>query len=142
MDIHDLSLFHGMLCSLSPISERGESLVTESSSDVPLDQGWVVRPQLFFSCRLRPRGARLPRRANYTYCPDDIQVNQWLWQFGRGKPRRGGLSVAETEERRITVAKDGAKRAVATRARRPAELSRRQGPRADWNRLSRAIEYP
>ena len=23
---------------------------------------------------LRPRGARLPRRANYTYCPDDIQV--------------------------------------------------------------------
>ena len=30
----------------------------------------------------------------------------------------GGLSVAETEERRIAVAKDGAKRAVATRARR------------------------
>ena len=40
------------------------------------------------------------------------------WQFGRGKQRLGGLSVAETEERRITVAKDGAKRAVATRARR------------------------
>ena len=49
-------------------------VVTESSSDVPLDQGWVVRPQLFFSCHLRPRGARLPRRANYTYGPDDIQV--------------------------------------------------------------------
>ena len=51
-------------------------VVTKSSSDVPLDQGWVVRPQLFFSCHLRPRGARLPRRANlsYTYCPDDIQV--------------------------------------------------------------------
>ena len=30
----------------------------------------------------------------------------------------GGLSVAETEERRIAVAKDGAKRAVATNARR------------------------
>ena len=27
-----------------------------------------------FSCHLLPRGARLPRRANYTYCPDDIQV--------------------------------------------------------------------
>ena len=49
-------------------------VVTESSSEVPLDQGWVVRPQLFFSCHLRPRGARLPRRANYTYCQDDIQV--------------------------------------------------------------------
>ena len=44
MDIYDLSLFHRML------------------------------PQLFFSCHLRPRGARLPRKANYTYCPDDIQV--------------------------------------------------------------------
>ena len=47
--------------------------VVGESSDVPLDQGWVVRPQLFFSCHLRPRGARLPRRANYTYGPDDIQ---------------------------------------------------------------------
>ena len=46
------------------------------------------------------------------------EINQWLWQFGRGKPRLGGLSVAETEERRIAVAKDGAKRAVATLARR------------------------
>ena len=48
--------------------------VVGESSDVPLDQCWVVRPQLFFSCHLLPRGARLPRRANYTYCPDDIQV--------------------------------------------------------------------
>ena len=70
------------------------------------------------------------------------EINQWLWQFGRGKPRLAGLSVAETEELRIAVAKDGAKRAVATWARRPAKLSRRQGPRADWNRLSLAIEYP
>ena len=45
------------------------------------------------------------------------EINQWVWQFGRGKPHLGGLS-AETEERRIAVAKDGAKRAVATRARR------------------------
>ena len=44
------------------------------SSEVPLDQCWVVRPRLFFSCHLRPRGARLPRRANYTYGHDDIQV--------------------------------------------------------------------
>ena len=50
----------------------------------------------------------------------EINQCQWLWQFRRGKPRLGGLSVAETEELRIAVAKDGAKRAVApaTRARR------------------------
>ena len=29
------------------------------------------------------------------------EINRWLWPFGRGKPRLGGLSVAETEERRI-----------------------------------------
>ena len=29
------------------------------------------------------------------------EVNQWLWQSGRGKPRLGGLSVASPEERRI-----------------------------------------
>ena len=45
------------------------------------------------------------------------EINQWLWQFGRGKPRLGGLPVAETEERRIAVAKDGAKRAVAPATR-------------------------
>ena len=43
--------------------------VVGESSNGPFDQCWVVRPQLFFSCHLRPRGARLQRRANYTYCP-------------------------------------------------------------------------
>ena len=46
------------------------------------------------------------------------EVNQWLWDIARGKPRLGGLSVAETEERRITVRKEGASRASATKARR------------------------
>ena len=72
MDIHDLSLVRRMLCSLSPYPH-----VVGESSYVPLDRCWVVRrlrPQLFFSCHLRPRGARLQSRANYTYGPDDIQV--------------------------------------------------------------------
>ena len=36
--------------------------------------------------------------------------------------------VAETEELHITVAKDGAKRAVATKAEGATRLPRRQGP--------------
>ena len=68
------------------------------------------------------------------------EINQWLWQFGEGKQRLGGLSVAETEERRNTVAKDGAKKAVATGPEGTARLPRLQGPLADWNRMS--IEYP
>ena len=34
----------------------------------------MVRPQLFFSCHLRPTGGRPPKTANYTYGADDIQV--------------------------------------------------------------------
>ena len=67
MDIHDLSLFRRMLCSLSPHIRT-----------------WWGNPPIFPSTRVGWSGlscfslaicARLPRRANYTYyCPDDIQV--------------------------------------------------------------------
>ena len=43
------------------------------------------------------------------------EVNQWPWQFGRGRPRMGGLSVSETEERRDVVVKVGVKRSHETR---------------------------
>ena len=38
------------------------------------------------------------------------ELNACLWQFGRGKPRVGGLSVADTEDRQIAVLQDGARR--------------------------------
>ena len=31
------------------------------------------------------------------------EVNPWLWQFGRGKPRLGGLTIEETTERKDAV---------------------------------------
>ncbi len=34
------------------------------------------------------------------------EVNQWLWQFGRGKPRLGGLSVAKTGARKAAAQKE------------------------------------
>ena len=51
------------------------------------------------------------------------EVNPWLWQFGRGRPRIGGLSVSETEERRDVVVRAawaGAKRSHETRRHREA----------------------
>ena len=50
------------------------------------------------------------------------EVNPWLWQFGRGRPRLGGpsLSVSETEERREAVVRAGAKRSQEPRRRREA----------------------
>ena len=56
------------------------------SSDVPLDQCWVVRAELFFSCHLRPRGARLPRRANYTYGPSSDDIQAQLMFYSTFKP--------------------------------------------------------
>ncbi len=50
------------------------------------------------------------------------EVNQWLWQFGRGKPRLGGLSVEKT----------GAKKAAQKeRLLRGAETRHRHS-KADW----------
>ena len=33
------------------------------------------------------------------------EVNTWLWQFGRGKPRLGGLTIDETFDRQEAARK-------------------------------------
>ena len=38
------------------------------------------------------------------------EVNPWLWQFGRGKPRLAGLSVELTEERKEAARNDQQRR--------------------------------
>jgi len=62
----------------------------------------------------------LGRRGSNVY-----EVNPWLWQFGRGKPRLGGLSVSATEDRREMMSSDRAKQAMATRSRRQAARGER-----------------
>jgi hypothetical protein len=46
------------------------------------------------------------------------KVNPWLWQFGRGKPRLGGLTVKETAERNNAAREEKFKRAWETRHHR------------------------
>ena len=38
------------------------------------------------------------------------EVNTWLWQFGRGKPSIGGLTIEETVERLDSACKSSDKR--------------------------------
>ncbi len=38
------------------------------------------------------------------------EVNTWLWQFGRGKPRFGGLTIKETSDRQDSACKASGKR--------------------------------
>ena len=45
------------------------------------------------------------------------EVNPWLWQFGRGKPRLGGLSVEETQVRKQAVRDAWLMHAAETRQR-------------------------
>jgi uncharacterized small protein (DUF1192 family) len=54
------------------------------------------------------------------------ELNQWLWEFGRGKPHLGGLSVTETEDRRVAVLQDGAKRGHATLTQRKLKAAARK----------------
>ena len=52
------------------------------------------------------------------------EVNPWLWQFGRGKPRLGGLTVEQTDSetmaRKSTVADERHKKAAETKWRHKA----------------------
>ncbi len=48
------------------------------------------------------------------------EVNTWLWQFGRGRERLGGLSVSEAKDRREQVCSAGAQRGAETCRRREA----------------------
>ena len=49
------------------------------------------------------------------------EVNPWLWQFGRGTPRLGGLSVEETDDRKEAALKVLSLRVAETRWRRKAD---------------------
>jgi hypothetical protein len=190
--------------------------IEDDPADVPLEDCWYARPQLFFTCNLRPAGGRPPKKPSYRIGPDDLlfhlvffstfeelvlpiqgpmedagliklydhspipclyvapvanvlgrvslialflagnptpttphkfskhkgsgflmgsadtadadgrrgsnmyEVNTWLWMFGRGKRRLGGLSVEDTALRKGVVRVEQAKRAVETRRLRRA----------------------
>ncbi len=48
-------------------------------------------------------------------CSNVYEVNSWLWQFGRGKPRIGGLTIEETAEKQDAARKSLDKRRKETR---------------------------
>ena len=45
------------------------------------------------------------------------EVNPWLWQFGRGKPRLGALSVEKTDDKKEAALKERNLRGAETRRR-------------------------
>ena len=46
--------------------------IEEVPQDVPLEDCWYARPQLLFTCYLRPKHGRAPKNPTYRNGPDDI----------------------------------------------------------------------
>ena len=43
--------------------------IEEDHHDVPLEDCWFARPQLYFTCYLRPTNGRMPKNSNYKAGP-------------------------------------------------------------------------
>ena len=54
-------------------------------------------------------------------CSNAYEVNQWLWQFGCGKQRLGGLSVEKTGAKKAAAQKERLLRGAETHRRRKAD---------------------
>ncbi len=49
--------------------------ITEDVDDVPFQDCWYARPQLFFQCHLHPTGGWPPKNLSYKIGPDDLLFN-------------------------------------------------------------------
>ncbi len=93
---------------LSPLFLEGKSTPT-------IPHKFSKRKDSAFPCGYADAAAADGRRGSNVY---EVTVNPWLWQFGRGKPRLGGLTVDETKTRKG--------KATHARRKRTAEIRRRR----------------
>jgi hypothetical protein len=49
--------------------------IEDDPADVPLEDCWYARPQLIFTCHLRPADGRLPKNPSYRIGPDDLLLH-------------------------------------------------------------------
>ncbi len=49
--------------------------IQEVNDNVLFEDCWYARPQLFFTCYLRPNGERPPKNWNYSCGPDDLRYH-------------------------------------------------------------------
>ncbi len=60
-------------------SSRLRGCIEEDRHDVPLEDCWYARPQLFFTCVTRPKNGRLPKDKRSHTGPDDIVYRSTPW---------------------------------------------------------------
>ena len=73
--------------------------ILEDPADVPVENSWYARPQLFFSCWFHPMDCRQPSQGNYTRGPDDFEMQLvFLSTFDELQlPARGPMDDATTQ---------------------------------------------
>ncbi len=49
--------------------------IAEDTNDVPWEDMWYARAQLFFTCHMSPSGGRQPKNPSYKIGPDDLTVD-------------------------------------------------------------------
>jgi hypothetical protein len=49
--------------------------IEQDCHDVPLEDCWAARPQLFFTYHLSPKGGRMPKTSYHKTGPDDLRYN-------------------------------------------------------------------
>ena len=99
--------------------------LADRNHNVPCESG--IRYPSLVAMQNRPnKGSAFPMGSADTANDDGrrgsnvYEVNHWLWMFGRGKPRLGGLCVAESAVRKSAGHEEQVKRAAETRRRRKA----------------------
>jgi hypothetical protein len=80
------------VCQMSKYSKNKNSCFPADCADAASEDGSIGR-----------RGSNV------------YEVNPWLWQFGRGKPRLGTLTIEETAERQVAASKASDKHGKETR---------------------------
>jgi hypothetical protein len=122
---------HGVMqtsvCQMSKYNKNKNSCFPAGCADTAAEDGRRCSndKNLFFPEGCADAAVEDGRRGSNVY-----KINLWLWQFLRGKPRLGGLTIEETAERQVAASnlKASDKRGKETR-----EVSKGIVP--DWNEV-------
>ena len=95
-------------CGTTGCTDGGRPLFLAGNSTPTIPHMFAKRKDACFPFGCADAAAVDGRRGSNIY-----EVNAWLWSFGRGKPRLGGLSIVQTHERHDAAASEARRKRAA-----------------------------
>ena len=95
-------------CGTTGCTDGGRPLFLAGNSTPTIPHMFAKRKDACFPFGCADAAAVDGRRGSNVY-----EVNSWLWSFGRGKPRLGGLSIVQTQERHDATASEARRKRAA-----------------------------